>query len=190
MTIAKEGSIVDLVAARRKFLGVRFKDNKTKLRVRKTEITDPLGKLFFQRRLKLRLTCEDVATIGAKQGSNFTYQTVWRLEQGKPSPKPGVVDDIARALGLQIPKELIPNPNQKKEPKLSAGIPTTKLGKLLIEKRLGLKMNQAKFAEYLGICFAMVSKLERGDYNPGENALAKISKALKQKLPTGPLIEK
>lgn len=182
MTIPKEGSIVDLVSDRRRALGVIFKGNKSKLRVRKVVSTDPLAELFFKKRNKLRLTCKDVEAVGAEQGATFTYHTVWRLEQGRPSPTPGVVEDIARALGFEIPKELIPKPKSVADLKLNPGI--TKLGKFLKEKRLSLKMTQLKFSEHLGVSHSMVNQIESGSYKPGKNAIEKISKALDEELPT------
>ena len=141
----------------------------------KQTLRQKLAIIFSDRRQDLRLSYRDVERLGKYSGGGFNYQTMFKIEKGTLRLKPRVVKRLAAVLGLEIPKELIP----QMEPISNGFKPTTTLGIFLRERRLGHEENQPKFAARIGIsCFAL-NQLESGKRNARKSTLAKIKNALR-----------
>ncbi len=134
-----------------------------------------LGEIFFNRRTELGLSYKQVANLGESIGGGFNYQTVFKLEKGKLRLKPSILKKIAKILGFEIPKDLLP---KFKAHRLSS-ISSTELGKSIRTQRLEMELTFLEFGKILGVSSAVVSGLESGKYTASKNMLTKISKALK-----------
>jgi transcriptional regulator with XRE-family HTH domain len=136
---------------------------------------DKLARIFQKRRKELGLSYKQVEKLGKEFGGGFNYQTVFKLEKGKLRLKPSVLKKIAKALGFEIPKDLLP---KFKAHRLSS-ISSTELGKSMRIQRLEMELTFLGFGKILGVSSAVVSGLESGKYTASKNMLARISKALK-----------
>lgn len=149
-------------------------------RLKTKNTSSVLGGFLASKRLELHLTQREVA-----ERAEIRTQYVSAYETGRLQPSVKVLDMLAKALNCEIPPEMIPPPHIRKY-EHGAGYNTKRepgLGKFLTEKRLGLKLSQAQFAQKAEISAAVVSGIERGTYRLGSKILGKISKAIGCKIP-------
>jgi len=140
-----------------------------------------LGKFLTEKRQELKLSQAQLA-----QKAEISTHIVSGIERGTYRAGTSVLARISKAIGCEIPAELIPVRKSRQCAISTFGFTTergTSLGKFVTDRRLELKLSQEEVARRANTSMSTISSIERGIYRPGSQMVKKLSKALECQIP-------